>query len=86
MVPVQQVFALVLEKIWLKQNKKIKINSFNKECLKLRKQYPEDDKYKSKIENLKNKEIQNLLFNEFLRETNNCKDKNNMMTKYLSFK
>jgi DNA polymerase elongation subunit (family B) len=82
MKPVQQLFALVLEKIWMKQNKKTKLNNFNKECLKLRKEIEDDEKYQMKIEALKNKEIKVLLFDEFLRETNNSKENNNMMTHY----
>jgi DNA polymerase elongation subunit (family B) len=82
MKPIQQLFALVLEKIWMKQNKKTKLNNFNKECLKLRKEIEDDEKYQMKIEALKNKEIKVLLFDEFLRETNNSKENNNMMTHY----
>ena len=84
MKPIQQVFALVLEKIWLKQNKKTKLNNFNKEILKIRKEIEDDEKYQLKIEAIKNKEIKVLLFDEFLRETNNTKENNNMLTQYFS--
>jgi DNA polymerase elongation subunit (family B) len=86
MKPVQQLFALVLEKIWIKQNKKTKLNNFNKECLKIRKEIEDDEKYLLKIEALKNKEIKILLFDEFLRETNNNKENNNMLTQYFGSK
>ena len=39
MKPVQQVFALVLEKIWTMQNKKPKINQFKKKIESLKKEY-----------------------------------------------
>jgi len=39
-----------------------------------------------KIETLKNKEIKILLFDEFLRETNNSKENNNMLTQYFGSK
>jgi len=86
MKPVQQLFALVLEKIWMKQNKKTKLNNFRKECLKIRKEIEDDEKYHLKIEALKNKEIKILLFDEFLRETNNSKENNNMLTQYFGSK
>jgi DNA polymerase elongation subunit (family B) len=86
MKPVQQVFALVLEKIWMKQNKKTKVNNFHKECLKIRKEYEDDEKYQLKIEALKNKEIKILLFDEFLRETNNSKENNKMLTQFFASK
>ena len=84
MKPIQQLFALVLEKIWIKQNKKTKLNNFNKEILKIRKEIENDEKYQLKIEAMKNKEIKLLLFDEFLRETNNSKENNNMLTQYFA--
>jgi len=54
MKPVQQLFALVLEKIWMKQNKLTKIKNFNKECIKIRNEIEDYDKYQLKIEALKN--------------------------------
>ena len=70
----------------MKQNKKTKLNNFRKECLKIRKEIEDDEKYHLKIEALKNKEIKILLFDEFLRETNNSKENNNMLTQYFGSK
>ena len=42
----------------------------------------EPDKVNDKIESMKNKEIKILLFDEFLRETNNQKDGNQALTKF----
>ena len=75
MKPVQQVFALVLAKIWEMQNKRSKIVKFNREMESLRKSTP-IDKFEDKLETLKNKEVKALLFDEFLRETNNQKENN----------
>jgi hypothetical protein len=75
------VFALVLEKIWTIQNKKSKIARFNKE-MEIVKRSVEPDKINDKIESMKNKEIKILLFDEFLRETNNQKDGNQALTKF----
>jgi DNA polymerase elongation subunit (family B) len=74
MKPVQQVFALVLEKIWEMQRKLPKIKQHKKEIDNLRKEYYDDnEKFEEKVETLRCKEIKALLFDEYLRETNNEK-------------
>jgi DNA polymerase elongation subunit (family B) len=83
MKPVQQVFALVLEKIWDIQNKSLtKGRKFKKEIDILRKTL-DNDKFEEKLEQLKNKEIKALLFDDYLRETNNEKEGLQSLTKYL---
>jgi hypothetical protein len=72
MKPVQQVFALVLEKMWEMKNKKGKITKFKREVQELKKTTAEN-KFEEKLEKLKNSEVKALLFDEFLRETNNQK-------------
>jgi DNA polymerase elongation subunit (family B) len=70
MKPVQQVFALVLEKIWKMQNKELKLQKFNQEINDLLALYNNDitnEKYQTKLEQLKNKEVKTLLFDEFLQ-------------------
>ena len=81
MKPVQQVFALVLEKIWAMQNKTPKIIKFKRDVEALRKTV-EPDKFEDKLEQLKNKEVKALLFDEYLRETNNEKEGNQSLTKF----
>ena len=78
MKPLQQVFALVLEKIWELQGKKLtKLPKYKKEVEILRKKYSEPifdkEKFEEKLEDLRNKEIKTLLFDKYLRETNNEK-------------
>ena len=85
MKPVQQVFALVLEKIWEMQNKKSKIMKFKKEVETLRKTV-DPDKFEDKLEQLKNKEVKVLLFDEYLRETNNEKEGVQSLTKFFKKK
>ena len=80
MKPVQQVFALVLEKIWLMQNKIPKLKKFKNDVVKLRKEY--GDNFEEKLEAIKCKEIKALLFDEYLRETNNEKEGVQSLTKY----
>ena len=85
MKPVQQVFALVLEKMWSMQNKTVKIIKFKKEVEALRKTV-EESKFDDKLEQLKNKEVKALLFDEYLRETNNEKEGNQSLTKFFKNK
>ena len=83
MKPVQQVFALVLEKIWDMQNKKPKIRQYKKDVEQLRKEYYDnDEKFEEKLESMRCKEIKTLLFDEYLRETNNEKQGNQSLTKF----
>jgi len=75
MKPVQQVFALVLEKIWELQKKtNTKLKKYKVEKDALVKKYSDDpEKCQDKIDDLRNKEIKTLLFDKYLRETNNEK-------------
>jgi DNA polymerase elongation subunit (family B) len=81
MKPVQQLFALVLEKIWLMQNKMPKISKFKKDIELLRKN-TDPEKFEDKLEQMRNKEVKVLLFDEYLRETNNEKAGNQSITKF----
>jgi hypothetical protein len=81
MKPVQQVFALVLEKMWEMQNKKTKIIKFKRDIDTLKKTTA-PEKFEDQLESMKNKEVKALLFDEFLRETNNQKDGNQALTKF----
>ena len=75
MKPVSQVFSLVLEKIW-KDSKKIgKIKKFNSDIKNLR-MTCDESKFDSKLEQLKTKEVKALLFDNYLRVTNNKKQGN----------
>lgn len=85
MKPVQQVFALVLEKIWTMQNKKGKLMKFKNEVKSLEASC-EPDKFESKLEQLKNKEVKALLFDEYLRETNNAKAGTQALTSFFKLK
>ena len=73
MKPVQQVFALVLEKMDSFKRKK---RNFEIKLSTLRNTYDDPDKLEDKINDLKNKEVKILLFDKYLRETDNRK--NNM--------
>jgi DNA polymerase elongation subunit (family B) len=85
MKPVQQVFALLLEKIWELQHKTPKIAKFKQEVELLRKNTPHD-KFEDKLAKLRNKEIKKLLFDEYLRKTNNEKEGLRSITSFFSKK
>jgi DNA polymerase elongation subunit (family B) len=81
MKPVQQVFALVLEKMWENNKKLSKIKKFKMEVETLRKN-TDPEKFEDKLEQMKNKEVKLLLFDSFLRETNNEKERNQDIQKF----
>ena len=85
MVPVQQVFALILEKIWAMQSKHAKIDKFNR-AVQVLKNTVDPSKFEEKLDKLKYDEVQALLFDEFLRVTNNKKSKNQPLTNYFAQK
>ena len=70
MKPVQQLFALVLEDIWRIQNKSAKRGLYNAAVKKLETNTA-PEKFPEKLDALRNKEVQILLFDEFLREATN---------------
>jgi DNA polymerase elongation subunit (family B) len=87
MKPVQQLFALVLEKIWIIQNKRPKLLKYKKDVERLKQKYINDeDKFDEKLEEFRCKEIKILLFDEYLRETNNEKVGNQSVTKFFTKK
>ena len=86
MKPLLQLFSLVLENIWKMQNKTSKISKFRKEIEDVKKTIEDPKKRDDKIDKLRNKEAQILIFDKYLRETNNVKDKNQTMTKFFKAK
>ena len=81
MKPLLQLFGLVLEDIWKMQGKESKIAKFKREVAELRKEYVTDEeKFQDKLEKLKDKEVKALLFDKYLRETNNAKAGNQAIT------
>jgi DNA polymerase elongation subunit (family B) len=90
MKPVQQLFALVLEKIWILQNKVGKASKFKREIEEIYKKgialEENEDKTEKKVEKLRNKEIKTLLFDPYLRETNNLKEGNQSLLKFFTKK
>ena len=72
MKPLQQVFALVLEQMKdFKKKKGHTLRMWYKELEDLKKTYPDIEQYKDKEEALRNKEVKALLFDAYIRKTNN---------------
>ena len=85
MKPLLQVYALVLEKIWKSQRKMNKVSNFKKEVAKLE-NTTEPNKFQEKLEKLKNAEVKKLLFDNYLRKTNNQKQGLRTMDMFFSVK
>ena len=82
MKPLLQLFGLVLEDVWKMQNKSSKIAKFRKEFIELRKEYDDNKKYEDKLAKMKDKEVKALIFDKYLRETNNSKEGNQSVAKF----
>ena len=79
MKPVQQVFALVLEKIPAFYRRMLNFNKYKRQLKEWRETLPKD-KLDKKIEDLRNKEVKKLLFDETL--TNIQNKRNNTISSY----
>lgn len=77
MKPVQQLFALVLEQ--MKSFKKLKgvtLRRWYSQLNELKKKYPDEEVYESKVDVLRNKEVKALLFDDYLIRIINKSKKN----------
>jgi DNA polymerase elongation subunit (family B) len=84
MKPVQQVFALVLEKIWTIQGKSSgnrPTNTFSKKIQTLTKNTA-PEKLADKIESLRNKEVETMLFKKYLDITQHKKNNTTQISNF----
>jgi ubiquinone biosynthesis protein Coq4 len=81
MKPVQQVFALVLEDIDAFKRKK---RNFQMQIDTLKNTIDDKDKLETKIDDLRNKEVKALLFDKYLRETDNMKNNMKSITSFFT--
>ena len=87
MKPVQQLFALVLEQMKdFKKKKGHTLRSWKTALASLQADYPDPEKYKDKEDALRNKEVKALLFDPYLRHTNNVKNGNNAISNFFKSK
>jgi len=81
MKPVQQVFALVLEDIDAFKRKK---RNFQMKVDTLKNTMEDGEKLNAKISDLRNKEVKALLFDKYLRETDNMKNNMKSITSFFT--
>jgi DNA polymerase elongation subunit (family B) len=86
MKPLLQLFGLVLEDIWRMQNKSAKISKFRREIAELRREQEDNKKFEDKLAKMKDKEVKTLIFDKYLRETNNAKEGNQSVAKFFQKK
>lgn len=87
MKPLLQLFGLVLEDIWMNQKppRRAKVTNLRKEIDSLKKEFGDDyKKCEEKIAKVKNKEVKALIFDKYLRETNNIREGNQSVTNFFS--
>jgi len=82
MKPLLQLFGLVLEDIWRMQNKVAKVSKFRREIAELRREQEDNKKFEDKLAKMKDKEVKTLIFDKYLRETNNAKEGNQSVAKF----
>jgi DNA polymerase elongation subunit (family B) len=81
MKPVQQVFALVLDDIDAFKRKK---RNFQMQIDTLKNTIDDKDKLETKIDDLRHKEVKALLFDKYLRETDNMKNNMKSITSFFT--
>jgi DNA polymerase elongation subunit (family B) len=88
MKPLLQLFGLVLNDIWLSQKppRRAKVTQFKKELDAIADTLDDEKKIEKKQSKLKDKEVQALIFDQYLRDTNNAKTGNQSVAKFFSKK
>ena len=81
MVPVSQVFSLVLEQI---PAFKRRVKSFKIKCDYLKQQYKDEEKYDKKEDSLRSKEVKRIVFDCALRQAQNIKDGQSSIKKFFN--
>jgi DNA polymerase elongation subunit (family B) len=84
MKPLQQLFGLVLDEIWMSYTppKRNKVTQLKAKIDEITRTELDEKKRDKKISKLKDKEVEELIFRNYLRETNNVKNGNQSIKKY----
>ena len=82
MKPVQQLLALVLYDLWRQQKKNTQLRKFERETQKLKSTIKDEDVLNDKIDKMKNDEVKKLIFDKYLLQIENDKQKNNTIGCY----
>jgi DNA polymerase elongation subunit (family B) len=88
MKPLLQLFGLVLEDIWLNQKppRRAKVTHFKNEIENIKSVEEDEKKCEKKINKIKDKEVQALIFDKYLRDTNNSKTGNQSVSNFFAKK
>jgi len=88
MKPLLQLFGLVLKDIWLSQKppRRAKITKLQESIDIIKKSETDEKKCEKKINKLKDKEVEELIFSKYLRDTNNSKSGNQSISKFFNLK
>ena len=88
MKPLLQLFGLVLKDIWLSQKppRRAKVTKFQDAINKIKSEISDETKCDKKISKLKDKEVEELIFSKYLRDTNNSKNGNQSVAKFFTIK
>jgi DNA polymerase elongation subunit (family B) len=88
MKPLLQLFGLVLEDIWMSQKppRRAKVSGLRSDIATITKDVEDYKKREEKIAKIKDKEVKILIFDKYLRETNNAKEGNQGITNFFGKK
>jgi len=88
MKPLLQLFGLVLEEIWMSQKppRRAKVSNFRKEVEDVKKEIQDYKKCEEKLAKIKDKEVKTVIFDKYLRETNNAKEGNQSVMNFFTAK
>ena len=88
MKPLLQLFGLVLKDIWLSQKppRRAKVTKLQESIDVIKRCEPDEKKCEKKINKLKDKEVEELIFAKYLRDTNNSKSGNQSISKFFNLK
>jgi len=88
MKPLLQLFGLVLKDIWLSQKppRRAKVTKLQDSINKIKSETDDEKKCEKKISKLKDKEVEELIFTKYLRDTNNSKSGNQSVANFFTVK
>jgi DNA polymerase elongation subunit (family B) len=86
MKPLLQLFGLVLENIWMSQTppRRVKVTTLRKNIEDIKSSEEDEKKCEKKINKIKDKEVKAVIFDKYLRESNNAKLGNQSIAKMFS--
>ena len=88
MKPLLQLFGLVLKDIWLSQKppRRAKVTKLQEAIDKISSETEDEKKCDKKISKIKDKEVEELIFAKYLRDTNNAKNGNQSVANFFTIK